>query len=156
MKCNRDFDAFDLRTRLPAVVSKLYKAVNRNGGVAYIHCTAGMGRAPAVALAYMYWIQGYRLNDAHRLLLGKRSCFPKLDAIKSATADIVSFFILFADFIISVISLCCCLAYNRAGIIFFPFQSPPGMQIPVTFPFIFILPFSQFMLSIILTNYIHD
>ncbi|XP_048490859.1 phosphoglucan phosphatase DSP4, amyloplastic isoform X3 [Beta vulgaris subsp. vulgaris] len=84
----RDFDAFDLRTRLPAVVSKLYKAVNRNAGVAYIHCTAGMGRAPAVALAYMYWIQGYRLNDAHRLLLGKRSCFPKLDAIKSATADI--------------------------------------------------------------------
>ncbi|XP_048490856.1 phosphoglucan phosphatase DSP4, amyloplastic isoform X2 [Beta vulgaris subsp. vulgaris] len=86
----RDFDAFDLRTRLPAVVSKLYKAVNRNAGVAYIHCTAGMGRAPAVALAYMYWIQGYRLNDAHRLLLGKRSCFPKLDAIKSATADILT------------------------------------------------------------------
>ncbi|KAF6134351.1 hypothetical protein GIB67_005743 [Kingdonia uniflora] len=47
----RDFDAFDLRTRLPAVVSKLYKAVNRNGGVTYIHCTAGLGRAPATAAA---------------------------------------------------------------------------------------------------------
>ncbi|KAL0322191.1 UNVERIFIED_CONTAM: Phosphoglucan phosphatase DSP4, amyloplastic [Sesamum calycinum] len=66
----RDFDAFDLRMRLPAVVSKLYKAINRNGGVTYIHCTAGLGRAPATA--------------------SKRSCFPKLDAIKSATADIVS------------------------------------------------------------------
>uniref|UniRef100_A0A803MIR9 Tyrosine specific protein phosphatases domain-containing protein n=1 Tax=Chenopodium quinoa TaxID=63459 RepID=A0A803MIR9_CHEQI len=83
-----DFDGFDLRMRLPAVVSKLYKAMNRNGGIAYIHCTAGMGRAPAVALAYMYWVQGYRLNEAHRLLLSKRSCCPKLDAIKSATADI--------------------------------------------------------------------
>lgn len=86
----RDFDGFDLRMRLPVVVSKLYKAINRNGGVAYIHCTAGMGRAPAVALAYMYWVQGYRLSEAHRLLLSKRSCCPKLDAIKSATADILT------------------------------------------------------------------
>lgn len=52
MECNRDFDGFDLRMRLPVVVSKLYKAINRNGGIAYIHCTAGMGRAPAVAVRY--------------------------------------------------------------------------------------------------------
>ncbi|XP_065870887.1 phosphoglucan phosphatase DSP4, amyloplastic isoform X2 [Euphorbia lathyris] len=66
----RDFDAFDLRIRLPAVVSKLSRAVNQNGGVTYIHCTAGLGRAPAAA--------------------SKRSCFPKIDAIKSATADILT------------------------------------------------------------------
>ncbi|PON49536.1 Phosphoglucan phosphatase DSP [Parasponia andersonii] len=76
----RDFDAHDLRLRLPAVVSKLYKAINRNGGVTYIHCTAGLGRAPAVV--------GYKLDEALKLLLSKRSCFPKVDAIKSATADI--------------------------------------------------------------------
>ncbi|KAK8357726.1 hypothetical protein V6Z11_A05G441000 [Gossypium hirsutum] len=86
----RDFDAFDLRMRLPAVVSILHKAVNRNGGVTYIHCTAGLGRAPAVALAYMFWVQGYKLSEAHRELLSKRSCFPKLEAIKSATADILT------------------------------------------------------------------
>ncbi|KHN37865.1 Laforin, partial [Glycine soja] len=86
----RDFDAFDLRRRLPAVVSKLYKAINSNGGVTYIHCTAGLGRAPAVALAYMFWVLGYKLNEAHTLLQSKRSCFPKLDAIKSATADILT------------------------------------------------------------------
>ncbi|EYU39691.1 hypothetical protein ABFS82_06G181500 [Erythranthe guttata] len=86
----RDFDAFDLRMRLPAVVSTLHKAVERNGGVAYIHCTAGLGRAPATALAYMFWIQGYTLKEAHTLLMSKRSCFPKLDAIKSATADILT------------------------------------------------------------------
>ncbi|XP_021890581.1 phosphoglucan phosphatase DSP4, amyloplastic isoform X1 [Carica papaya] len=86
----RDFDAFDLRMRLPAVVSKLYKAIKRNGGVTYIHCTAGLGRAPAVAVAYMFWVQGYALNEAYSLLLSKRSCFPKLDAIKSATADILT------------------------------------------------------------------
>lgn len=86
----RDFDAFDLRMRLPAVVSKLHKAINHNGGVTYVHCTAGLGRAPAVALAYMYWIQGYKLSEAHQLLLSKRPCFPKLDAIRSATADILT------------------------------------------------------------------
>ncbi|KAG5557166.1 hypothetical protein RHGRI_007435 [Rhododendron griersonianum] len=86
----RDFDSFDLRMRLPAVVSKLHKAINQNGGVTYIHCTAGLGRAPATALAYMFWIQGYKLSEANNLLLSKRSCFPKLDAIKSATADILT------------------------------------------------------------------
>ncbi|XP_071721824.1 phosphoglucan phosphatase DSP4, amyloplastic [Rutidosis leptorrhynchoides] len=86
----RDFDAFDLRMRLPAVVSTLYKAIKQNGGVTYIHCTAGLGRAPAVALAYMYWVQGYKLSEAHKLLTSKRPCFPKIDAIKSATADILT------------------------------------------------------------------
>ncbi|KAG6763473.1 hypothetical protein POTOM_030890 [Populus tomentosa] len=85
-----DFDAFDLRKRIPAVISKLYKAINQNGGVAYIHCTAGLGRAPAVAMAYMFWFQGYKLSDACDLLLSKRSCFPNLDAIKSSTADILT------------------------------------------------------------------
>ncbi|GJR99601.1 phosphoglucan phosphatase DSP4, amyloplastic [Tanacetum coccineum] len=86
----RDFDAFDLRLRLPYVVSKLHKAVNRNGGITYIHCTAGLGRAPATAMAYMFWVQGYKLNDAVTLLLSKRPCSPKIDAIKSATADILT------------------------------------------------------------------
>ncbi|XP_057476617.1 phosphoglucan phosphatase DSP4, amyloplastic-like [Actinidia eriantha] len=86
----RDFDAFDLRMKLPAVVSKLHKAINQNGGVTYIHCTAGLGRAPTVALTYMFWIQGYKLSEANSLLLRKRSCFPKLDAIKSSTADILT------------------------------------------------------------------
>ncbi|KAL4190998.1 hypothetical protein AMTRI_Chr07g78640 [Amborella trichopoda] len=64
----RDFDAFDLRMRLPEVVNKLYKAMNSNGGVTYVHCTAGLGRAPAVTLAYMFWVQGYKLGEANRLL----------------------------------------------------------------------------------------
>lgn len=49
-RCYRDFDAFDLRMRLPAVLSKLHKVIKQNGGVTYIHCTAGLGRAPAVAV----------------------------------------------------------------------------------------------------------
>ncbi|KAG6476384.1 hypothetical protein ZIOFF_065624 [Zingiber officinale] len=93
----RDFDAFDLRMRLPAVVSKLYKAIKRNRGVTYVHCTAGLGRAPGVAdmlvhvlLAYMFWIEGYKLNEGHQLLQSRRACFPKLDAIKNATVDMLT------------------------------------------------------------------
>ncbi|XP_068645435.1 phosphoglucan phosphatase DSP4, amyloplastic-like isoform X2 [Aristolochia californica] len=86
----RDFDDFDLRIRLPAVLSKLYKAVKRDQGVTYIHCTAGLGRAPTVALALMIWILGYKLSEANQLLQSKRACFPKLEAIKSATADIIT------------------------------------------------------------------
>ncbi|XP_028092427.1 phosphoglucan phosphatase DSP4, amyloplastic-like isoform X9 [Camellia sinensis] len=56
----RDFDAFDLRMQLPAV------------------------------LAHMFWFDGYKLSDGHSLLLSKRLCCPKLDAIKSATADILT------------------------------------------------------------------
>ncbi|KAM7265563.1 hypothetical protein ACFE04_003246 [Oxalis oulophora] len=86
----RDFDAFDLRMRLPSVVSTLYKAIKQNGGVTYIHCTAGLGRAPGTALAYMFWVQGYKLSEAHNMLMSKRPCFPKIDAIKSSTADILT------------------------------------------------------------------
>eukprot|EP00250_Pteridium_aquilinum_P010526 c19452_g1_i1 orf=166-1335(+) len=86
----RDFDPFDLRKRLPAVVSILYKAIERNKGITYIHCTAGLGRAPGVALAYMYWLLGYELLEANELLLSVRPCFPKLESIRNATCDLLT------------------------------------------------------------------
>lgn len=86
----RDFDPFDLRRRLPAVIAELYKAIERNKGITYIHCTAGLGRAPAVALTYMYWLLGYDLLEGKNLLLGVRPCFPKLESIKSATCDLLT------------------------------------------------------------------
>ncbi len=30
----------------------------------YVHCTAGMGRAPAVVCVYMVWKEGYELAQA--------------------------------------------------------------------------------------------
>ncbi|GKB88593.1 phosphoglucan phosphatase DSP4, amyloplastic [Tanacetum coccineum] len=71
-----------------ARVSKLHKAVNRNGGITYIHCTAGHGKSSATALAYMFWVLGYKLNNAVSLILRNRKCYLNVDAIKSATADI--------------------------------------------------------------------
>lgn len=86
----RDFDAFDLRMRLPTVVGILLKSIRKGQGITYIHCTAGLGRAPAVTLAYMFWVLGYKLDDANKMLQSVRPCFPKLDAIRSATADMLT------------------------------------------------------------------
>lgn len=87
----RDFDPYDLRMRLPVAVAKLHQAIEANKGkTAYVHCTAGLGRAPGVALAYMYWLRGLSLKEANVLLQKVRRCHPKLDSIRAATADLLT------------------------------------------------------------------
>lgn len=87
----RDFDPYDLRMRLPVAVAQLNKAIEAHQGkTAYVHCTAGLGRAPGVALAYMYWLRGLSLKEANVLLQKVRRCHPKLDSIRAATVDLLS------------------------------------------------------------------
>ena len=56
----------------------------------YVHCTAGLGRAPAVCIAYMYWFTGLSLEEAYGRLTSVRPCGPKRDAIRGATHDLLS------------------------------------------------------------------
>ena len=98
-----DFCPHDLRVRLPAAVATILRAGHEGGsgeadtpmpagtpaGTLYVHCTAGMGRAPGVALGYMYWALGMDLLEAHRTLTTLRPCHPKLDSIRQATADVL-------------------------------------------------------------------
>ncbi|PNH09919.1 Phosphoglucan phosphatase LSF2, chloroplastic [Tetrabaena socialis] len=56
----------------------------------YVHCTAGLGRAPAVCIAYMYWFGGMQLDEAYEFLTKIRPCGPKRDAIRGATYDVVA------------------------------------------------------------------
>lgn len=51
----RDFDPDSLRFGLTKAVSSLDWAISEGKGRVYLHCTAGLGRAPAVAIAYMFW-----------------------------------------------------------------------------------------------------
>ncbi len=44
----------------------------------YVHCTAGLGRAPAVCIAYMYWFLGMNLDVAYKTLTDIRPCGPKV------------------------------------------------------------------------------
>jgi hypothetical protein len=63
----------------------------------YVHCTAGLGRAPAVCIAYLYWWQDknrdtgepYSLDEAYQALVQVRPCGPKRDAIRGATYDVL-------------------------------------------------------------------
>eukprot|EP00741_Cyanophora_paradoxa_P023991 tig00021719_g23167.t1 len=49
-----DFNPEDLRRRLKGAV-KEWDTLLAQGHKAYVHCTAGMGRAPAVVVAYLCW-----------------------------------------------------------------------------------------------------
>lgn len=55
-----DFNADSLRHQLPKAVREVAAALaaaEAGGGRVYVHCTAGLGRAPAVCIAYLYWFQ---------------------------------------------------------------------------------------------------
>ncbi|KAL6770110.1 SEX4 [Auxenochlorella protothecoides x Auxenochlorella symbiontica] len=49
----------------------------------------GLGRAPAVALAYMWWVCGVTLPHAHAHLTALRPCSPKLGAVRAAALDVL-------------------------------------------------------------------
>jgi len=51
---------------------------------------AGLGRAPATALAYMYWLRGWQLPAALEKLKSVRACSPRIEAIRAATADLLT------------------------------------------------------------------
>lgn len=83
----RDFDPSSLRTELPRAVCSLDWAISQ-GKTVYVHCTAGLGRAPAVAIAYLFWFNGMNLDGAYNFLTSKRPCGPKKEAIRGATYDL--------------------------------------------------------------------
>ena len=59
----------------------------------YVHCTAGLGRAPAVCIAYIHWFEPHGpmpLDAAYSHLTSIRPCGPKRDAIRGATFDLMS------------------------------------------------------------------
>ncbi len=82
----RDFDPQDLRRRLGGAVDQLHALLGAGHRV-YVHCTAGIGRAPGVTIAYLSWVQGWDLEQAHRFVSDQRACSPYIDAIKQASVD---------------------------------------------------------------------
>ena len=57
----RDFDPNSLREELPKAVCGLQRAISE-GKTVYVHCTAGLGRAPAVVIAYLFWFHGMNVS----------------------------------------------------------------------------------------------
>ena len=68
-----DFDPHSLRNILPRAAAIVHERLQR-GDRLYVHCTAGLGRAPAVCIAYLYWFQGMTLDAVCPCLLCSDSC----------------------------------------------------------------------------------
>eukprot|EP00238_Polyblepharides_amylifera_P014391 CAMPEP_0196588600 /NCGR_PEP_ID=MMETSP1081-20130531/61053_1 /TAXON_ID=36882 /ORGANISM="Pyramimonas amylifera, Strain CCMP720" /LENGTH=201 /DNA_ID=CAMNT_0041911135 /DNA_START=396 /DNA_END=1001 /DNA_ORIENTATION=+ len=82
-----DFDQHSLRHILPNAAAKLNEAID-NGGKVYVHCTAGLGRSPAMVIAYLFWFKDFQLDEAFQHVVSQRPCGPKREAIRGATFDI--------------------------------------------------------------------
>ena len=63
-----DFDPDSLRSQLPKAVLALEWAISQRKGRVYVHCTAGLGRAPAVAIAYMFWFENMDVSLFHLII----------------------------------------------------------------------------------------
>lgn len=79
----RDFDTDDLQRNLPlcvAVLDHMLKA----GHTVFLHCTAGRGRSPTVAVGYLRWCLAWPLDRAFAHVRNCRDCSPNMEAIKNA------------------------------------------------------------------------
>jgi len=79
----RDFDPDDLERRIHGAVALLGELRSADHQV-YVHCTAGVGRAPAVVIAFLAWHQGWDLDSAYEYVKRQRACNPYLDRIRAA------------------------------------------------------------------------
>ncbi len=83
----RDFDAEDQRKRLPCAVERLGELVT-GGHRTYVHCTAGINRAPLVAIAYLTFVEGMAVPDAVALInRGRPEANPYWDAYYGCRDD---------------------------------------------------------------------
>ena len=79
----RDFDSADLQQKLPNCVVVLDGMLKADHTV-YLHCTAGVGRSPTVAAAYLHWCLAWPLERALAHVREARDCSPNAEAIRRA------------------------------------------------------------------------
>lgn len=85
----RDFDVEDSRRCLPAAVAALAD-LYRNCERVYVHCTAGLGRAPVTAIAYLVLIEGMVPEDAFELVKARRpGSVPAWEAFDGCRRDLI-------------------------------------------------------------------
>jgi atypical dual specificity phosphatase len=84
----KDFNVPDIRKRLPAAIRMLANMINF-GHKVYVHCTAGLGRAPVVVLAYLILVEGYSAQDAiERILQERPGAVPAWEAFYGCREDL--------------------------------------------------------------------
>jgi atypical dual specificity phosphatase len=77
-----DCDSHVLAAKIEGVVSLLSELIVHDERV-YLHCNAGMNRAPTVAIAYLHTHQGLSLHEARDFVKDRRSCVPYMLVLES-------------------------------------------------------------------------
>lgn len=86
----RDFDVDDQRRGLPDAVRALHQFLQQGGRV-YVHCTAGLNRAPLVVSAYLLRVEGLSQDAILKLWQRTRpNVFPAWAAIHGCCADLTA------------------------------------------------------------------
>lgn len=83
-----DFDPDDQRRRLPPAVVRLQGLLAARHRV-YVHCTAGINRAPLTVLGYLALVEGVEPRSAlAEIRRGRPQAEPYLDAFEGCRADL--------------------------------------------------------------------
>jgi predicted protein tyrosine phosphatase len=77
----RDFDYEHQRQHLPEAV-RVLAGLLASGHITYLHCNAGVGRSPLVAMAYLYWCRDLGLKKAIQHVRQRRYCAPYEDLLE--------------------------------------------------------------------------
>jgi len=84
----RDFDPEDQRLTLPGAVRALSRLLAA-GHTVYLHCSAGVGRSPLVAMAYLYWCRRLGHKEAMEHVRERRSCTPNVELLEDSRRDLL-------------------------------------------------------------------
>ena len=88
----RDFDIPDQRRNLARAVRALADLQSK-GHRTYVHCTAGLGRAPLTVLSFLVWVEGLLPQEAIGLIhRGRPDAVPAWEAHHGCRADLVERF----------------------------------------------------------------
>lgn len=86
----RDFDPEDTQRRLPQAVRAL-AALRGAEHRTYVHCTAGISRAPLTVFGYLTLIEGWGGDRARNLIIaGRPESIPYWEAFDAARMDLVA------------------------------------------------------------------
>jgi protein-tyrosine phosphatase len=84
----RDFDYEDQRRTLPEAVKTLARLLS-SGQIVHLYCSAGQGRSPLVAMAYLYWCRVLSSQDAVKHVKERRACSPTTELLEVTRQDLL-------------------------------------------------------------------